>query len=185
MRKVLLLLFFLPILCFGQANVTGTVTYKSRAKDGNKIDVGALVYFVPIADLQQEEVALLDSIKLGIKSKYLYEKLYSNLHDKEQVIKLIGKEYIPYEKTLNLEFKFVPIYSKIKKGNYPTCLIDGLGKYEISIPEGTYYVVFKSSNKEIEYSTLFGNGLIDIHIETIKKDKYNIASNVFDIILAE
>lgn len=191
MKKILFLLAMLPMMCYAQnvktkkCKVEGTVTFKLGNAEGNKVDVGAIVYFIPSSEFNDDYITKLDSIKSGIKSQYLYDKIYKTLFDKEQTIRLVGKSYIPYSQTLRRETEFNDIYYKIKKGKYARCLIDSSGKYEIDIPEGEYYIMFKSSNKTLDLSTIFGSGIIDITKENIKANQYNIISNVFEIIIAK
>lgn len=191
MKKILFLLAMVTtISCYSQnlkvknCEVEGTVTFKLSKGEGNGVDVGSIVYFIPSNKFKDEYITLLDSVKLGVKSQRLYEVIYKKLYNKEQSIKLVGESYIPYSQTLDRDFKLVKVYAEIKNSDYARCLIDNSGKYKITIPEGEYYVLFKSSNKTMDLSTAFASGLIDITKETVKAGKHNIISNVFDIILA-
>ena len=101
MRKLLLILAFVPFLNYGQtSSVSGVVTYFFNKYQGDKADIGAKVYLIKDTKEYTENLKTVDSFEL-IKT---YFNLYSTNFD----------IYVSYQSTAN-DWKKIPFSGKAKK----------------------------------------------------------------------
>lgn len=159
--KKLFFLFFLclitpAVLSAQNCKVTGIVRYFYNDFIGYKPDTGAEVMFfkynnkykMPNIEKWDKYQTLMDN-----RRKYQYYLKYFSVKDSEE--KSGFKEsYTDSILALSAELlieKEVIVETMIE---YST-VVDASGKYEIDVPYGTYYVLFKSANRNI--NTLLEN----------------------------
>ena len=130
-------------------NITGVVTYYFNENYGDKPDIGAEVYAADSTQIPDFSYATVDSFYHG--------NFYRNIWLQYKELKiLVPEDILKQVKKWNVEDKVIfdsldrkatINFLKIKNGkdNYKT-VVDGSGKYIITVKPGTYYIIIKSNN---------------------------------------
>ena len=202
MKKILLLVLMLPVFTYAQkkaynntaamSTVTGTVTYKVNDYVDNKVDVGAIVTFIPkcvldsIAPNMKKEVKRLYD---GIYSISVYNAFWNASSDRDLAYRVakghcreIGMEYLSQYETLDVAVELMKKNTIINNSDierYET-LIDANGSYTLKVPNGEYYVIFQSNNKKVDFIML-RDGIIDIEEITLLQNRIKRLSHNFEV----
>ena len=184
MKKIFILLFC--CLCLTskaqQCNVQGIIQYYYNDYIGYKPDIGAEVMFIkyssthkiPNRSKWEKYQNLVDK---WIKFRYL--RKHFNFND---ALNKVGLNECDKDTIQNLGVELANEKNNIIEKNLVkyTTIVDATGKYSITIPYGTYYILIKSRNRKfptvLEYENRY-------HMERVKLNSpTQIVSFDFDIL---
>jgi len=181
MKKILLIpLLFASEISFAQSKISGTITYFHSDYQGNKADVGSIIY---VSDSSNDKIDF-NAIDSLITGEYFYN-VYNEAKDMEdkrsskkkdrglenqtpEFILTNAKNYgVNTQKGYHsLDARAtIPVNTFMKSPEYTT-KADGAGNYTINIKRpGTYYVLVKSGHREgVGKTTMEGR----LYLEKVK-----------------
>jgi hypothetical protein len=193
MKKILLIpVLFASKISLAQSKISGTITYFHNDYQGNKADVGSIIY---VSDSSNNKIDF-NAIDSLIKGEYLYnvyneskdiedkrssKKRNADLENKTpEFILTNAKNYgVNTQKGYhNLDTRAtIPANTFMKSPEYTT-KADGAGNYNINIKRpGAYYVLVKSAHREgVGKTTMEGR----LYLEKVKisdADEKNVSTN--------
>ena len=173
MRKLLLLLSFVPFLNYGQTySISGVVTYFFNNYQGDKADIGARVYLVKNTKEYTENLKTVDSFEL-IKTYYNLYSLSFNI-------------YVSYQSTAN-DWKKIPFSGKAKKESQAKAdlkLTEANNYLKEAIKFGYDSTTFKNFDNRVSdiiRNIKYSKGVIETTVNGI--GSYSISANQDDYLL--
>ena len=150
---VLSLLFVVASMhiCAQKCNVQGIVQYYYNDYIGFRADTGSEVYFIKYSSVhkvptRQKWEKYQDMVEKRIKYTMLHRYLNRDEAEQHSGYK---QEFEDSIQTLGGELLLERLLIEEEGLAKYTAVVDASGKYEISVPYGTYYILIKSKNRKI------------------------------------
>lgn len=153
--KCILITVFMFLSCeyiaAQNCDVQGVVRYFYNEYIGYKADIGAEVMFIKYNSkykIPQIKNWINYQTLLDNRRKYLKYRKYCNVEESEKVSGF-KEEYV--DSILSLSRILLIEKEKIINNGIVkySAVVDGTGKYSLKVPMGTYYVLFKSANRNL------------------------------------
>lgn len=130
--------------------ITGTVRYKFNDYQGFKVDIGAVVYALPLEAIQNvvsyEDIKKYEDLA---EKKTQYLIALKELDGNKTLAFMASHYYESDDKILEeLDSKMVNLIATLKEKKVNMALVDSSGAYTMELPYGEYFIVFKSKNRE-------------------------------------